>query len=203
MPSAVAATEERKLRADARRNRARIVEAARELFAEHGLDAQIDDIAEKAEVGVGTLYRHFPTKDDLVAALAAEHFAALAELARECIAMEDPWAAFETYMRGSAEIHSADLALSEASAERPSMMRDAALAAGMPDLMAELVGRAKEAGVVRPDAEWEDVPMMICGLGRISQAADDDTVPFMSWERMLGLLLDGLRAPGSTPLPKR
>jgi len=73
----------------------------------------------------------------------------------------------------------------------------------MPDLMAELVGRAKEAGVVRPDAEWEDVPMMICGLGRISQAADDDTVPFMSWERMLGLLLDGLRAPGSTPLPKR
>ena len=203
MPSAVAATEERKLRADARRNRARIVEAARELFAEHGLDAQIDDIAEKAEVGVGTLYRHFPTKDDLVAALAAEHFAALAELARECIAMGDPWAAFETYMRGSAEIHSADLALSEASAERPSMMRDAALAAGMPDLMAELVGRAKEAGVVRPDAEWEDVPMMICGLGRISQAADDDTVPFMSWERMLGLLLDGLRAPGSTPLPKR
>ena len=117
MPSAVAATEERKLRADARRNRARIVEAARELFAEHGLDAQIDDIAEQAEVGVGTLYRHFPTKDDLVAALAAEHFAALAELARECIAMEDPWDAFETYMRGSAEIHSADLALSEASAE--------------------------------------------------------------------------------------
>lgn len=203
MASAVAATEERKLRADARRNRARIVEAARELFAEHGLDAQIDDIAEKAEVGVGTVYRHFPTKDDIVAALATEHFAAVAELARESIAMEDPWEAFENYMRGAAAIHFADLALSEASAERPTMMRDAALAAGMPDLMEELVGRAKKAGVVRPDVEWEDVPMMICGMSRITQAADDDTVPFMSWERMLGLLLDGLRAPGGTPLPKR
>ena len=66
--------------------------------------------------------------------------------------MEDPWDAFETYMRGSAEHQAADLALSEASAERPSMMRDAALGAGMPDLMAELVGRAKDAGSLRPDA---------------------------------------------------
>jgi AcrR family transcriptional regulator len=203
MPPAATKTEERTLRADARRNRARIIEAARELFAEHGLEAQIDDIAEKAEVGVGTVYRHFPTKDDLVGALAGEHFAALAELARECIAMDDPWDAFESYMRGSAEIHAADLALSEAMSARPAMMRDAALAVGMPDLMTELVGRAKKAGVVRRDADWEDVPMMICGLGQITQAAEDDAVPFMNWERMLGILLDGIRAPGASRLPKR
>ena len=83
------------------------------------------------------------------------------------------------------------------------MMRDAALAVGMPELMGELVGRAKKAGVVRRDAEWEDVPMMICGLGQITQAAEDAAVPFMNWERMLGILLDGVRAPGASRLPKR
>jgi AcrR family transcriptional regulator len=203
MPAQVATPQEPKLRADARRNRARIIEAARTLFAEHGLEAQIDDIAEKAGVGVGTVYRHFPNKDDLVGALAAEHFTALADLARKCIAMDDPWEAFESYMRGSAEIHAADLALSEAMSARPGMMRDAAMSAGMGELMEELVGRAKKAGVVRRDAEWEDVPMMICGLGQITQAAEDDAVPFMNWERMLGILLDGIRAPGAGKLPKR
>jgi AcrR family transcriptional regulator len=202
-PVTTPAAEERVLRADARRNRERIIEAARTRFADQGLDAQIDDIARDAEVGVGTVYRHFPTKDDLLAALATAHFEAVAALAREAIAEPDAWKAFSDYMWRAGKLHAEDLALSEASASRPAMMGDAARAAGMPELMAELVERAKREGVVRADATWEDVPMMICGLGRIAQAADDETVPFMSWERMLALLLDGLRAPGATPLPKR
>jgi AcrR family transcriptional regulator len=202
-PVTAPATEERALRADARRNRERIIQAARARFAEQGLEAQIDEIARDAEVGVGTVYRHFPTKDDLIAALAAAHFEAVAALARECLAEPDAWDAFSGYMRRAAALHAEDLALSEAMASRPAMMGDAARAAGMPELIEELVERAKREGVVRADADWEDVPMMICGLGRITQAAEDDTVPFMNWERMLALLLDGLRAPGATPLPER
>jgi AcrR family transcriptional regulator len=200
-PATPPATEERTLRADARRNREAIIEAARARFAEEGLEAQIDDIARDAGVGVGTVYRHFPTKEDLVEALAMARFSTLAELAREAIADPDPWRAFSGYMRRSAELQAQDLALSEAMASRPGMMGMAAERAGMPELMDELVERAKKAGVVRADADWQDVPMMICGLGRITQGAEE--VPFMNWERLLAVLLDGIRAPGATPLPKR
>lgn len=202
-PATPPVTEERTLRADARRNRELILEAARARFAAQGLEAQIDDIAQDAGVGVGTVYRHFPTKEDLVEALAIARFSTLAELAREAIAEPDPWRAFSEYMRRSAELQAQDLALSEAMASRPGMMAMAAEGAGMPELMEELVERAKKGGVVRADADWQDVPMMICGLGRITQAAEAEAVPFMNWERLLALLLDGIRAPGATPLPKR
>src|SRR6476660_4014192 len=89
-PASPAATE-RALRADARRNRAAVTKAAKKLFADQGLEAQIPDVAKAAKVGVGTVYRHFPTKDDLIAALAAERFERLAEKAREGIARDDAW----------------------------------------------------------------------------------------------------------------
>src|SRR5919108_6091323 len=82
---------DRHLRADARRNRQAVVAAAKRLFADRGLDAQMPDVAKAAEVGVGTVYRHFPTKEDLIAALAADRFERLAEKAREGVANEDPW----------------------------------------------------------------------------------------------------------------
>src|SRR5256714_3971985 len=86
---------ERAQRADARRNRKRVLEAARRCMARKGLDAQIEEIARAAGVGVGTVYRHFPTKEHLVEALAMARFERLAELAREALATEDPWAGFE------------------------------------------------------------------------------------------------------------
>ena len=191
----------RTLRSDARRNRERVLEAARACFAERGLDAQIDEVATRAGVGVGTVYRHFPTKDALLVALADARFATLAEMAREAIAEPDAWGAFRDYMRRSAQIQANDLALSEAMASLPGMMREAAERHGMPALMRELVGRAQGAGAMRADATWEDVPMMICGLGRVTRAGDEDL--FMSWQRLLAMLLDGLRAPGHEPLPPR
>src|SRR5688572_8998212 len=78
-------------RADARRNRERVLRAARECFARAGLDAQMDDIARCAGVGVGTVYRHFPTKEALAAALAADHFQLLVERAREALGQDDAW----------------------------------------------------------------------------------------------------------------
>ena len=82
----------RSQRADARRNREAVLSAASRLFADQGVDAQMPDLAKLAGVGVGTVYRHFPTKDDLIAALVGEGFERLAEKARECLEVEDPWA---------------------------------------------------------------------------------------------------------------
>src|SRR5438477_3627614 len=89
---------ERVLRADARRNRERVLEAARVCMARAGIDAQIEEIARTAGVGVGTVYRHFPTKDDLVEALAQARFERLAELARTALANDDSWGAFDSFM---------------------------------------------------------------------------------------------------------
>src|SRR3954453_18750875 len=87
-------TVHRPLRADARRNRERVLAAARAVFAEHGREAQMDDVARSAGVGVGTVYRHFPTKEALVQALALDLFEGLVRGAREALTLEDPWEAF-------------------------------------------------------------------------------------------------------------
>jgi AcrR family transcriptional regulator len=187
-------------RADARRNRKRIIEASRELFAERGFDAQMDDIARAAGVGVGTVYRHFPNKCDLLEALVHERFEGLAAAAREGIANPDPWEGFAGFMAYSAEVMARDRALSEAMFERPEMMRAGAEGVGMPELLPRLIGRAQEAGQLREEMIWEDVPGLICGMGRALKHGVIGPHE-MSWERFLAIVLDGLRAPGATPLP--
>lgn len=191
----MSALEERPLRADARRNRAAIVKAARAVFAKYGRDAQMDDVARRAKVGVGTLYRHFPTKDALLAALVEDKFERLAAMTREAMEMDDPWDALATLMRRGAELHASDRALSQAVGDRPDLMGAAAFKAGLPALFEELIARGHAAGAVREDARWEDIPMAFCALGHI------EGPPRASWQRMLALVLDGLRAPGSAVLP--
>jgi AcrR family transcriptional regulator len=191
----MALVEDRPLRADARRNRAAIVKAARAVFARHGRAAQMDDVARRAKVGVGTVYRHFPTKEDLLAALAVDRFEQLAAFARQAAEIEDPWDAVRTFIVRGAALHAADRALSEMLAESPRRMRDAAVRSGLPVLIEALVRRAQEAGAMRADARWEDIPMTFCAA---SHAVGP---PRASWERMLALVLDGLRAPGPSALP--
>lgn len=183
------------MRADARRNRAAIVKAARAVFAKHGRDAQMDDIARRAKVGVGTLYRHFPTKDSLLIALIEDKFARLSDMAREALDLDDPWEALETFLRRGAEMHARDRALGQAVGDRPDRIAAAAMAAGVPILLDELVRRGQGAGVVRADARWEDIPMIFCSLGSVAGP------PRASWQRMLALVLDGLKAPGASSLP--
>jgi AcrR family transcriptional regulator len=192
--------EERPLRADARRNRERVLAAARECFARDGLDAQMDDIARAAEVGVGTVYRHFPTKEALAEAIAADHFDRLAASAHKALENPDPWQAFSTFLRSSAEVQAGDRALAEVMAAEPEVMCDAANR--RPDLheaFAELVHRAQAAGSLRRDLVPADVPMLICGVGRATLAGSKG--PTMSCRRYLEIMLDGLRAPGSGELP--
>jgi AcrR family transcriptional regulator len=199
-PSGEKSAPERVQRADARRNREAVIGAAKKLFADQGLDAQMPDVARAAKVGVGTVYRHFPAKEDLIEALAADRFERLAERVREALTEDDPWEGFRGFIRFSAEIQAEDRGLCEVMGSRPDIMGAAAEEAGLPALCGELVGRAKEAGKLRHDLDWEDVPMIACGLGRIVTAnAGPDAE---RWQRFLGIVLDGLREPGTEKLPK-
>jgi len=191
---------ERVLRADARRNHAAVIAAAKELFADQGLDAQMPDVAKAAKVGVGTVYRHFPNKDDLIAALVAERFERLAEKAREGVEAEDPWEGLCAFIRFSAQIQADDRGLCEVMGSRPEVMDAAARAAGLPELCERLVKRAQGAGELRRDLVWEDIPMIACGLGRITQATVGPATG--RWPRLLEIILDGLRAPGTGKLPR-
>jgi AcrR family transcriptional regulator len=191
---------DRVLRADARRNREAVVAAAKKLFADQGLEAQMPDLAKAAGVGVGTVYRHFPTKEDLIAALAAERFERLAEMARESLELEDAWEGLAGFIRFAAELQADDRGLCEVMGSRPEVMDPAAVAAGLPELCDRLVKRAQRSGQLREDLAWEDIPMIACGLGRITQATTGPAVG--RWPRLVEIILDGLRAPGSSKLPQ-
>lgn len=198
--SAIGAVADRTLRADARRNREAVIGAAKGLFADRGLEAQMPDVAKVADVGVGTVYRHFPTKDDLIAALVADRFERLAQKADESLELEDAWEGIADFIRFCAQIQADDRGLCEVMGSRPEVMDAAARSVGLPGLCDRLVKRAQQTGQLRRDLVWEDIPMIACGLGRITQATTGPATG--RWPRLVEIVLDGLRAPGSTKLPR-
>jgi AcrR family transcriptional regulator len=191
---------QRALRADARRNREAVMAAAKKLFADQGLDAQVPDVARAANVGVGTVYRHFPTKDDLIAALVAQRAERLAGKVRESLEADDAWQGFCDFIRFATEIQAEDRGLCEVIGSRPGLMDAAARAAELDVLCDRLVKRAQRTGELRRDLEWQDVPMIACGLGQVTQAAAGPAIG--RWPRLLEIILDGLRAPGGAKLPR-
>ena len=189
---------EKPLRADARRNREKVMAAARAAFAEHGSDAQMDDVARRAMVGVGTVYRHFPTKEALFVALLEDTFARIAERARPALEHDDPWQAFTELMWDAGESLAGDRALAEAM-QADLSMEPCPGQLELGDITEKLIERAQAAGAMRRDAMLDDIPMLMCGIGsatvRKHACAD-------AWRRHLAIVLDGLRAqPDSTPLP--
>ena len=193
-------TPERSQRADARRNREAVLVAARKRFAEKGVECGMDEIARTAGVGVGTVYRHFPTKNDLIAALVHDHFSGLAERAAEALEQDDPWDAFCEFLRSSARIQAEDRALSQFLAAAREFGDRIAVETGLADRTEKLIRRAQRAGDLRKDVVVEDVPTLMCGLGAIT-AAHPDSLAGQNWERFLELALDGMQAPGRHKLP--
>ena len=174
--------------------------AARKQLAKNGLEGPIEEIARAAGVGVGTIYRHFPSKDDLVGALVKDRFEKLAGRAAEALTEDDPWEAFCDLMRFSAELQMRDRALSQFLAQQPELGYHEAVETGLADLTAELIANAQRAGGMRKDAVVEDVPTLVCGLGAVTAGAAG-TMPELNWERYVEIMLDGLRAPGFNTLP--
>ena len=182
-------------RADARRNRESILAAARRQFSEHGIDVHMEQIARGAGVGVGTVYRHFPAKEDLLQALADERFARFAELARAGLEEDDPWAGFRNLMCESARTVAEDRGLSEAMDQLSGLCTVSAEKAGLLELVGQLIERAQRSGAMRPDFGPGDVPSLMRGLARAT-APQENGPPAMSWERYLEIMLAGLAAPG-------
>jgi AcrR family transcriptional regulator len=190
--STVSEETERQLRADARRNRERILASARAAFAESGADAQIDDVARHAGVGVGTVYRHFPTKQALLTELVRQTFRLFTGWAREALeAGGEPFALIEGLLRRIAETAAGDAgaqyaltssaaqaARSEAQAEQDELIA----------VIAELIERARRAGTIRPGIEATDIAMLICGV--VSAMSPR---PGFDWRRHLDLVIDTLR----------
>jgi AcrR family transcriptional regulator len=177
------------LRADARRNRQRVLVAARAVFADQGTEAQIDDVARRAKVGVGTVYRHFPTKEALLDALVRERFEEIAGYAREALEREDAWDGFCELIWRAAERNAADLAFCEAISSTD--CRAIVEEVGLMRSTDELIARAKAQGRMRADATQEDVPMMMAGASAVMRLSPT------SWRRYLTIMLDGLRAAAS------
>ena len=188
------------LRAVAARNRKAIVEAARAAFAEQGLDAPIDEIAKRAGTGNATLYRRFPTRGDLVAAVFAERMAEHVDAVEAGLTDEDPWHGFASYVRAVTAMQArdrgiADLVTMNVSAA-PEIER---LRARAYDGLVRLVARAHQAGVLRADFTDQDVVLLLmanAGLVERAHGITDDASA-----RLIALLLDGLRAQAATAGP--
>ena len=183
------------MRADALRNRQRILDAAREAFTEHGEDAQMDDIARRAGVGVGTLYRHFTTKDLLIGELLRLKLSEFAQRVRRRFEEEsDPWAAFEGCMREQVDVMASDAAHQNlpAAATPDAALRAAPAIAELKAAWEPVIAGAKEAGVLREDFAVDDIRAMMCGLGSM-MAADARGAMSYDWQRQLDLFLDGVR----------
>jgi AcrR family transcriptional regulator len=167
------------LRADAERNRGLVLEAARTVFAEHGLEAGVAEVAERAGVGVATIFRRFPTKDDLLAALLESRVREITELARKAATLGE-------FMVDAAAVHIADRGFCDCVDnevfQRPELQQ---ARAEVRTIVAKLLRRAQRDGEVRKDVTVDDLPVILLGVAR--------SAPHDGWQRYLEFALDGLR----------
>jgi len=186
-------TTERPLRADARRNREKIVNAARQIVAEHGEAAQIDDVARLAGVGVGTVYRHFPNKDALMGELVRMCVVECTNVAQECASIDDGWEAFAGLIRRSCERMAQDAAMRRTwqAADDEAVAYAAPAKVHLHDAAEALIDRAHASGQLRADFTVDDMGGLMCGLGAAIDAMPE---PDERWRRLVEFALDGLRA---------
>jgi AcrR family transcriptional regulator len=186
-------------RRDAVANREKLVAAAGAVFAEHGVSAPLEEIARRAEVSIGTLYNHFPSRGALLDSVYPARIAALAGTAETALADDDAWRGFRTFLTSVFELQASDRGMNDAMTLR---YPDAtALAAACDEgfaSTARLVERAQESGALRSDFQIEDLASLIWSISRIISATAE--VAPDAWRRFLDLQLDGLRAEAAHPL---
>jgi AcrR family transcriptional regulator len=193
-------TSERPLRADAERNRRRVMDAARALFAERGLGVTLNDIARHAGVGVGTVYRRFPDKDALIDALFEERIEQLVGIARSGLEDPDALGGLVAALTRVLELQEADRGLKELMlSSRSRRERIGRIRARMAPVIGELVQRARASGQLRPEIVPQDFPLLQIMLGAIIDVARDDAPGL--WRRYLELMVRGMRADPGPPSP--
>jgi AcrR family transcriptional regulator len=201
-PELTEETPERPLRKDAARNRERILAAAGEVFAERGLEVTLDDIARHAGVGVGTVYRRFQDKEQLIDALFEQRIAAIETAAQTALEIDDPWRALEGFLVSTLEQQAQDCGLRAIVFDgQHGRERVARVRARIESLVRDVVVRAHDSGQLRTDVVVEDIRIiqkMVCGVMDMTRGVSQD-----AWRRYLTLILDGLRPrrDGPTPLP--
>jgi AcrR family transcriptional regulator len=188
------------LRADAARNRLRILAAASDVFAERGLDASTAEIARRAGVGEATLFRRFPSKQDLVVAILAERIDAVIATAEECLTEPDPWLSVEHFLTALVERQVHDQGALDA--VKDECMTDPVLAPRrkrVMEVISRLLRRAQDAGVVRDDLTAPDIALLTAAASSVSGIAFPGLRADL-WRRYLGIILDGIRPEGATKL---
>ncbi|MGQ0464989.1 MAG: TetR/AcrR family transcriptional regulator [Sporichthyaceae bacterium] len=191
--------QEKPLRADAARNREKILAAAEEVFAARGLDASLDEIAAHAGLGVGTVYRRFANREELVEALFNQRLDLIALLATEATAHPDSWVALTRLFETMGERIAADQGLFEAMICRPESPGRAAVRERMLPIVGQAFARAQADGHLRADAAPTDFPMTLRMIAAIADFTRE--VRPELWRRYLAIFLDGLRADKNEPSP--
>ena len=188
------------LRSDAARNRATLVTAAREVMAESGLEAPLDEIARRAGIGNATLYRRFPRRIDLIAAVFADRMADHARAVEAALAASDPWEGFRSYIEAATELQVHDRGIADLITMDVSMapeiqaLRDQAFAG-----LVDVIDRAKTAGALRADSTPEDIVVILqANAGLVNRA---HPAASQASRRLVHVLVDGLRADAATDGP--
>lgn len=202
MPSSQPIVVARALRADAQRNLERILDAAHEVFAERGADASVAEIAARAGVGTGTIYRRFPTKDDLFAAMVERRLRELIDQAGAAAEAPDVGRALRRFMQRVAAGHLADRGYCDAAENRLQVRPELrSLYDELIENVDRLLARAKAAGEIRADVNAYDVSVLLMSVAHAGLLTE--SLAPGAWKRYLDIVLDGLRPDGARPLSRR
>ncbi|MET0448239.1 MAG: TetR/AcrR family transcriptional regulator [Aeromicrobium sp.] len=191
-------------RADSRRKRLRLIEAARAAIAEHGLDASTTDITERAEVGVGTLYRRFGSKEALIADVLVDGVVEIQTWADAALSDDDAWRGLSCFLYAYTEAQLKNLGLAEFTSgtgtkhNLPPQVAEAGSV--LADAIDRLVQRAQQQGTLRDDVTWRDIVLIsISPSGGVECLGA--TQGEQQWRRTIAIALDGLRGPAASTLP--
>lgn len=186
------------LRADAARNRDKLLVAATQVFGERGIDAPLEEIARRAGVSIGTLYNHFPSRESFLDVIVPERLAALDQIATTAMADPDPWNGFVGFLEGLFTLQAEDHGLNEAMSRQFPQVADVSASCPQGFRHAEqIIARAKESGDLRADFESQDLVIMIWAMSQVIRESAA-TAP-LTWQRCLTFFLQGLRIEAERP----